>query len=523
MLRPRSAGGTSPVAASAVVPAGPPLPPPVGPAAEEAAPPPTSPLAVPAGAPWGGGGSVDEEVGFLGALAPVETAMIYPVVRGQVDVKAVALVSFSAEAAWLLGSQLPVSPAAGPGCRRGRVARWLCRVRLSGVYSLGGWLSVDGEPDWWTVCRLRGGQVAETRADVGESRVVDADSEAPSNPTHFETEGDRRRHRRGYRGGALINGAYLPVQLVPEMEVGDCAALRWAAFELVSRAGPDGLVARLGIAPTTKREKAGGGTDPQPAAADAAAAGGSVWLWLDNWARSENIGRGGRARREQSVLCEAILVSGAYDQVDVLSLAPFEIIASQIPGIVGAHWGGPSRPQCVNARLCSDARAAVDIAAPALKHCVARMGKGEAEVESMRSRVRNLPAAADVLAPSGLPVAGAAAGSGGPKGRPEWPEGPAKGGKVPDGPQATSACTVAVFNLSRRYWCESPRGSNSTAGRLLILPTRRPTLGYFEAVVSTTLRRHALPWRPANVARPLFQTMSLRFPPRAPLSSVAPA
>ncbi|CAK0849286.1 unnamed protein product, partial [Prorocentrum cordatum] len=71
-----------------VVPAGPPIPAPVGPASAEAASPPTSRVSVSPEAPWDGGGSIDEEVVLLGAVALVETAVMHSVVHGQVDVKA---------------------------------------------------------------------------------------------------------------------------------------------------------------------------------------------------------------------------------------------------------------------------------------------------------------------------------------------------------------------------------------------------------------------------------------------------
>ena len=292
----------------------------------------------------------------------------------------------------------------------------------------------------------------------------------------------------GGRGVAEIHGDLLPVQLVPDADICGYAALKGSAYELASR-GADGaltdLGTRLGLLAAGAPPR---GTDTPPAAAvgpedpgdvrtlwvdtdpqqgrykswrsvvyesfpasysdspvegpssamhilrHSERHGGNIRMWLDVWARSKNIGSSERVYHELSVLCETLYVGGTYDQLNMPSLVSFEVIARRIQSIVDAYSGDPSRPQRANARLYSGVGSALDMVAPDLKHYVAKKAKDEAEVESMRTRARNLPLTADALAAGGLLGAGNTHAAGGPKGQPKGPKGVSKG-KTTEGPQ----------------------------------------------------------------------------------------
>ena len=91
----------------------------------------------------------------------------------------------------------------------------------------------------------------------------------------------------GDRGVAEISGVLMPVQQVPESEIGDYAALKASAFEVATRdaaRAPTDLGTRLGIAPAGQVVK---GTDTPPAVDPSGSDLGDVrTLWVDTDAQN---------------------------------------------------------------------------------------------------------------------------------------------------------------------------------------------------------------------------------------------
>ena len=116
---------------------------------------------------------------------------------------------------------------------------------------------------------------------------------------------------------------------------------------------------------------------------------------------------------EMEVLLEMFFVGGTYDQLNLPSLASFEVAARRLQSIVDAHAG--EHPNWGSARLFSGVTSAEDIVMPELRHEVAKKAKEEAEVEAMRSKGRSA-AVLEAVGAGGLPGKGAAGGKGKAKG-----------------------------------------------------------------------------------------------------------
>ena len=116
--------------------------------------------------------------------------------------------------------------------------------------------------------------------------------------------------------------------------------------------------------------------------------GGNPRLWLESWSREVNLHRGDRTFHELSVLVEALLLGGCYDQLNLSALQSFEKISRRIQIIIEAHKPGQA-PSWQMARYLGGEASIGDAVSPALRSYGVRRAREDYEVQNARSRVLN--------------------------------------------------------------------------------------------------------------------------------------
>ena len=118
--------------------------------------------------------------------------------------------------------------------------------------------------------------------------------------------------------------------------------------------------------------------------------GGSPTLWLDRWCREKKVEATDRIYYELRTLAEAIETAGTYDQVNLPSLASFEILCRRWQTIIDAYGVNPSKPNFESAKFFAGKGDWTDGVCPELRRHVAQRATAELEIEKSRQKTREL-------------------------------------------------------------------------------------------------------------------------------------
>lgn len=132
---------------------------------------------------------------------------------------------------------------------------------------------------------------------------------------------------------------------------------------------------------------------------------GDPRLWLESWRQMKNLAEGDRVIHELRTLTDALFYGATHDQLNLPSLASFEVICRRIQLITEAY-SNPAAPNWSGARFFSGVSRIDDFCAPELKQFVAKKSKEVAEMESAKNKGNGSTGGAG---------GGASSGGGGPR------------------------------------------------------------------------------------------------------------
>jgi hypothetical protein len=118
--------------------------------------------------------------------------------------------------------------------------------------------------------------------------------------------------------------------------------------------------------------------------------GGTPTQWLDLWCREKRVEATDRIYYELRTLAEAFETGGTYDQLNMPSLAAFEVLGRRWSTIIDAYGVNPSKPNFESAKFFTGKGDWTDSVSPELRRHVAQRATAELEIEKSRQKTREL-------------------------------------------------------------------------------------------------------------------------------------
>jgi hypothetical protein len=115
--------------------------------------------------------------------------------------------------------------------------------------------------------------------------------------------------------------------------------------------------------------------------------------WLEKYFGRHKYTDSDRAQHEMRVLARVFEYAVSYDQINVASLASFEILAWRWQLLLTAHEANPLSPDYGGSEHLDPLGVSEGGVAPQLQRTVAKQMKDDAEVQTQRSKARELRSA----------------------------------------------------------------------------------------------------------------------------------